>query len=62
MTNYLTNFCKYGDPNGAGLTAWLPSAKGQSKVLCLGENPTRMGRTNPAKLIKTMLTNKAVGE
>ncbi len=62
MTDYLVNFCKYGDPNGAGLAAWLPAGKGQHKVLCLGEQPTHMGRTNPAKLIKTMLTNKAVGE
>ena len=62
MTDYLTNFCKYGDPNGAGLTAWLPMAKGQSKVLRLGEADTHMGKADMLKLTKTMLTNKAVGE
>ena len=62
MTDYLTNFCKYGDPNGAGLTAWLPMTKGQGKVLCLGEEDTHMGKADMLKLTKTMLTNKAVGE
>lgn len=62
MTDYLTNFCKYGDPNGAGLTAWQPMTKGQGKVLRLGEGATRMGAVNMAKLGYTMLTNKAVGE
>ena len=62
MTDYLTNFCKYGDPNGAGLTAWLPAGKQQGKVLCLGEKDTRMGKPDLLKLTKTMLTNKAVGE
>ncbi|MBQ7001904.1 MAG: carboxylesterase family protein [Oscillospiraceae bacterium] len=62
MTSYLTNFCKYGDPNGAGLTAWLPMGKSQSKVLCLGEADTHMGKADMLKLTKTMLTNKAVGE
>ncbi len=62
MTDYLLNFCKYGDPNGAGLTAWLPVGRRQSKVLCMGEGDTRMGKPNMAKLIATMLTNKAVGE
>ncbi len=62
MTDYLTNFCKYGDPNGAGLTAWLPMTKSQGKALCLGEADTHMGAPNMLKLTKTMLTNKAVGE
>ena len=62
MTDYLTNFCKYADPNGAGLTAWLPMAKGQKKVLRLGEAQTHMGKADLLKLTKTMLTNKAVGE
>ena len=62
MTDYLANFCKYGDPNGAGLTAWLPVNKRQSKVLRLGEGATRMGKADLLKLTKTMLTNKSVGE
>ena len=62
MTDYLTNFCKYGDPNGTGLTAWLPMGKSQKKVLRLGEGDVRMGKADMLKLTKTMLTNKAVGE
>ena len=62
MVNYLTNFCKYGDPNGAGLTAWLPMGKKQGKVLCLGEEDTHMGKASNAKLVYIMATNKAVGE
>jgi len=62
MTDYLTNFCRFGDPNGSGLTAWLPMSKGQKKVLCLGEAECHMGKADMLKLTKTMLTNKAVGE
>ena len=59
MVSYLMNFCTYGDPNGAGLTAWLPAGQ---KALCIGEGATHMGKPSMPKLIKTMLTNKAVGE
>ena len=62
MVGYLTNFCKFADPNGAGLTAWLPAGKAQKKALCIGEQDTHMGSPNMLKLTKTMLTNKAVGE
>lgn len=62
MTDYLVNFCKFGDPNGSGLTAWLPTTKRQGKVLCIGETETHMGKPNMLKLTKTMLTNKSVGE
>lgn len=62
MTDYLANFCKYGDPNGRGLTAWLPSGKKQGKVLCIGERDTHMGKPDMLKLAKTMLTKKSVGE
>ena len=59
MVSYLVNFCKYGDPNGTNLPAWIPGGK---KALCLGEDPTHMGNANMAKLIYIMATNKAVGE
>jgi para-nitrobenzyl esterase len=62
MTDYLANFCKFGDPNGAGLTAWLPAGKKQGKVLCIGEKDTHMGKPDMLKLAKTMVTNKSVGE
>lgn len=62
MVQYLTNFAATGNPNGTGLPAWLPLAKGQSKVLRLGEHATHMGGVSITKLTHTMLTNKAVGE
>ncbi|MCD8368442.1 MAG: carboxylesterase family protein, partial [Clostridiales bacterium] len=62
MTDYLTNFAKTGDPNGAGLTQWLPIQKGQSKVLRLGQGVSHMGGVNMAKLTHTMMTKPAVGE
>ena len=55
MTDYLTNFAKTGDPNGAGLPQWLPQQKGQNRVMRLGEKPTHMGGVNIAKLNQTML-------
>jgi para-nitrobenzyl esterase len=62
MVQYLTNFAKTGDPNGAGLPAWKPMRKGQNNVLRLGEAETHMGGVNMFRLTRTMLTNKAVGE
>ena len=62
MVSYLVNFCKYGDPNGTGLTAWIPAAGHRQKVLCLGDDGAHMGKASMLKLTKTMLTNKAVGE
>ena len=59
MVNYLTNFCKFSDPNGAGLTAWIPGGK---QVLRLGEENTHMGKASYLKLTHTLFTNKAVGE
>ena len=59
MVNYLMNFCKQGDPNGESLPKWIPHGK---EVLRLGEKDTHMGKVSMLKLIKTMLTNKAVGE
>ena len=62
MTDYLVNFCKYADPNGAGLTAWMPAGNKQGKVLCIGGKDTQMGKPDMLKLAKTMLTSKSVGE
>jgi len=63
MVSYLCNFAASGDPNKAAqLPTWVASGTGQTRVLCLGEKPTLMGKPNTLKLIYTMLTNKAVGE
>lgn len=62
MTDYLINFAKTGDPNAENLPHWEPTARGQSKVMCMGERNAHMGKVNVAKLFWTMVTNKAVGE
>ena len=62
MIGYLVNFCRTGNPNGAGLPQWVASDASQKKVLRLGEKKTHMCKPSMLKMIKTMLTNKAVGE
>lgn len=63
MSDYLTNFCKTGDPNAEGvLPYWSSAAKGNKQVLCLGEQETAMRKPKMLKMIKTMLTSKSVGE
>ena len=63
MVSYLVNFCTKGDPNKAALLpTWIASDKNQTRVMRLGGKSTCMGRPATAKLIYTMLTNKAVGE
>ena len=63
MVSYLCNFVKTGDPNKAAqLPTWIASGKGQNRVLRLGEKDTGMGKPSMLKMVKTMLTNKAVGE
>ena len=63
MTDYLTNFCKTGDPNGKKpLPAWSPASQNEKRVMTLGEGDPRMAKAPMLKMIKTMLTNKAVGE
>ena len=63
MSDYLCNFVKAGNPNRTGtLPQWVASDPGQKRVMMLGEKPTGMGKPSMAKLIGTMLTNKAVGE
>ena len=60
MTDYLCNFVRTGNPNGSSLPTW-ESAIGK-QALCLGQQPTRMAKPSMAKMVHTMLTNKAVGE
>ena len=61
MSSYLTNFAKYGNPNGDNLPIWTPSNKKSKKVMHLNENVS-LKKVNYTKLTYTMFTNKAVGE
>jgi para-nitrobenzyl esterase len=62
MVDYLMNFVKTGNPNGEGLPQWKRACGKCKQVLRLGEGEVRMGKVSMLKLIKTLLTNKAVGE
>ena len=63
MVKYLCNFVRTGNPNKGGeLPTWIASDKTQKRVLILGEKATHMAKPGLLKMIKTMLTNKAVGE
>jgi para-nitrobenzyl esterase len=63
MVRYLCNFVKTGNPNETGeLPQWVASGKGQKQVMRFGDKGNAMGKPNMLKMIKTMLTNKAVGE
>ena len=63
MVRCLCNFAKNGDPNqGEKVSAWTPAQAAGKKVLCMGQQPGTMQKVSMLKLVKTMLTNKAVGE
>ena len=62
MVDYLMNFVKTGNPNGEGLPQWKRACGKCKHVLRMGEGETKMGKASMAKLIYTLLTNKAVGE
>ena len=62
MVDYLTNFAKTGDPNGANLPHWEPITAKNQNPMRLGEAPTGMGKVSKAKLALTTFTTKPVGE
>ena len=62
MVDYISNFVKNGNPNGPGLTEWLPMEKGQNLVMRFGDEDMHMGGVSLAKLTRTMLTKPSVGE
>lgn len=62
MVDYISNFVKNGNPNGPGLTKWLPMEKGQNLVMRFGDEDMHMGGGSLAKLTRPMLTKPSVGE
>lgn len=60
MSDYLINFVKTGDPNGAELPKWQ-STQESKKAIFIGENEPKMSNPSMLKLYHTMLTNKNVG-
>ncbi len=63
MIAYLCSFVRTGDPNAGGdQPVWLPTDEKNSRVMIIGEQDARMGKPSMLSMIKTMLTNKAVGE
>ena len=50
MVGYLTNFAKYGDPNGGGLPLWEAGRPTTRRVMRLGEKPAHMGTVSTLKL------------
>ena len=62
MVSYLCRFAATGNPNAAGEPEWLPSGEKQQRVLMIGETSGHMAKPSLVGMIKTMLTNKAVGE
>ena len=59
MVTYLCSFAASGTPQGSGHPVWDRAVK---QAMILGEKATHMGKPNTAKMVATMLTNKAVGE
>jgi len=62
MVNFLCNFARSGEPNGSDLPVWAASNAHNKAALMLGEGDTRMAKPSLIRMIKTMLTNKGVGE
>lgn len=63
MVDYLCNFVRTGDPNsGETVPVWQRTQDAGKNVLRLGGRDTAMGKPSALQLLKTMLTNKAVGE
>ena len=63
MVSYLCSFVRTGDPNASGdQPSWQPASAKNSRVMIIGESDAHMAKPSLLKMIKTMLTNKAVGE
>ena len=57
MLDYLANFARSGDPNGAGLPVWKKAAGGlRARVLHIAPKGTAMGHAHYGTMLKNMLT------
>jgi para-nitrobenzyl esterase len=59
MVDYLCSFAATGTPQASGHPAWKAAGK---EAMLFTDKPTALGKPNMAKMVATMLTNKAVGE
>jgi len=63
MVSYLCSFVRTGNPNADDCAPkWAASTPHQKRVLMIGETEGMLAKPSMLKMIKTMLTNKAVGE
>ena len=56
MLDYLANFAKTGDPNGAGLPVWQKAGGVRTRVLHIAKTGTGMGHAHYGTMLKNMLT------
>ena len=58
IMDYFTAFATTGKPDAAGLPAWTPIGKAQSKFLHFGDEPCAMAEVPRDRLIVTQALNK----
>ena len=56
LLDYLANFAKTGDPNGANLPAWKKAGGVPTRVLHIAKTRTKMGHAHYGTMLKNMLT------
>ena len=56
MLDYLANFARTGDPNGANLPAWKKAGGVPTRVLHIAKTGTKMGHAHYGTMLKNMLT------
>lgn len=56
MLDYLANFAKTGNPNGANLPVWKKAGGVRTRVLHIAKNGTKMGHAHYGTMLHNMLT------
>jgi len=64
MTDYWTNFAKYGDPNGKGLPHWNKFTEENHAIMEINENHTKSIDTDDKVLISMdeLLYNEVISD